>query len=499
MSLDSKSAFLKLFSSRFGGQVRTVGSANWRNLSQFHQLSDAELLSSILKESKTYRALSIDETESFLLLQFESQEPELDQALWTRLNAALSQLGLSGIKLFQVGEGSTYQIYIYLSKMVKVLPLAERLDKYLVQSGLDNVSILKPGERFVMPLQEGYRWMNDSMQPVAVRNELTEDMALNFFIGEVTKIVCCPDELIVRLEGLKDCPDNSSLTSESVQAVAEEEHVVTCLSLVTETSTESLEASIASADSPLGFLNAGPEIESGNDQNQLIDQPGLFGSEPFEAITLEEAPAETSLKTLAAVKSQTCLDAIENVQVECESVQLEAEDRTLDTVLDVKALADDSAPIESGEMSGVPEALPAFAEPNSTTEPVDPELEADKFELASNELDQNSKELQQPAEINTVGEQAPQPDALVEQGLATGNDHKESHANEGLLESEDTLEEDAAIAIAAELDGAEIETVKPEETSIQLAFPFAIGLLSAQVEPKARGPSSRRKRAPPET
>lgn len=360
MSLDSKAAFLKLFSSRFGGQVRTVGSANWRNLSQFHQLSDAELLSSISKESKTYRALSIDETESFLLLQFESQEPELDQALWTRLNTALSLLGLSGIKLFQVAEGSTYQVYIYLSKMVKVLPLAKQLDKYLVQSGLDNVSSIKPGERFVMPLQEGYRWMNDSMQPVAVRHEMTEDMALNFFVGEVTKTVCCPHDLIDQLEGFKDCPDSGSLTSESVQSEAEEEHVVTFLSLVPETSTEPLDATVASVDGALDFLNAGFEFECADDQIQLIDQPALIASEPFEARTVVEAPAEASLETLAVANSQTCLDVIDNVQVECESVQVETEDSTPDSVLDVQQLVEVGALIAPAETTDELEAIPDF-------------------------------------------------------------------------------------------------------------------------------------------
>ncbi|MDP3508995.1 MAG: hypothetical protein Q8T09_13500 [Candidatus Melainabacteria bacterium] len=498
MSLDSKAAFLKLFSSRFGGQVRTVGSANWRNLSQFHQLSDAELLSSISKESKTYRALSIDETESFLLLQFESQEPERDQALWTRLNAALSLLGLSGIKLFQIAEGSTYQVYIYLAKMVKVLPLAEQLDKYLVQSGLDNVSILKPGERFVMPLQEDYRWMNDSMQPVAVRHELTEDMALNFFIGEVTKIVCCPNDLITQLEGLKDCPDSGSLTSESVQSEAEEEHVVTFLSLVPETPANSLDSIEDSADASLDFLSARSEIGRGDDQTQLIDQPALIGIDPFEEITAEEAPTEASLETLAVENSQTCLDVIENVQVECESVQVETEDCTPDSVLDVQQLAEDAALIVPAETTCVLEAIPDFVEPASNTEPVDPALEADEFELASDVLEQTSEELQQPTEIGLAGEQAPESGASIEEAIAIGNDQVESDDDEAALESDGALEEVVAVSNEAELNGAEFDAVEPEATSIQLSFPFAIGLLSTPVEPQARGPSSRRKRAPPE-
>lgn len=498
MPLDSKAAFLKLFSSRFGGQVRTVGSANWRNLSQFHQLSDVELLSSISKESKTYRALGIDETESFLLLQFKSQDPELDQALWTRLNTALFLLGLSGIKLFQIAEGSTYQVYIYLSKMVKVLPLAEQLDKYLVQSGLDNVSSIKPGERFVMPLQEGYRWMNDSMQPVAVRHEMTEDMALNFFVGEVTKTVCCPHDLIDQLEGFKDCPDSGSLTAESVQSEAEEEHVVTFLSLVPETSTEPLDATVASVDGALDFLNAGSEFECADDQIQLIDQPALIASEPFEARTLVVAPAEASLETLAVANSQTCLDVIDNVQVECESVQAETEDSTPDCVLDVQQLVEDGVLIAPAETTDELEAIPDFVELASNTEPVDSTLEADKCELTSIELESSTEELHRSTEIDPEGDQASESGDLVEDGLAICNDQGEAEDDEALLESEDAIEEVTAVSNEAELNGAEVDAVEPEATSIQLSFPFAIGLLSAPVEPQARGPSSRRKRAPPE-
>lgn len=499
MLLDSKAAFLKLFSSRFGGQVRTVGSANWRNLSQFHQLSDAELLSSISKESKTYRALSIDETEPFLLLQFESQEPELDQALWTRLNTALSLLGLSGIKLFQIAEGSTYQVYIYLSKMVKVLPLAKQLDKYLVRSGLDNVSSIKPGERFVMPLQEGYRWMNDSMQPVAVRHEMTEDMALNFFVGEVTKTVCCPHDLIDQLGGFKDCPDSGSLTSESVQSEAEEEHVVTFLSLVPETSTEPLDATVASVDGALDFLNAGSEFECADDQIQLVDQPALIASEPFEAITVEEAPAEANLETIAVENSQTCLDVIDNVQVECESVQAETEDCTPDSVLDVQQLAEGGVLIVSAETTDELEAIPDFVELASNTEPVDSALEADKFELTSIELESSTEELHRSTEIGPECDQASESGDLVEDSLAICNDQGEAEGDEALLESENPIEEVTAVSNEAELNGSEVDAAEYEETSIQLSFPFATGLLSPPVEPQARGPSSRRKRAPPET
>jgi len=196
IALDSKALFLKLFSSRFGSYARTVGSASWRQLSQFHQLSDEELLASISKESKSYRALSVHDTELLLILQFNPLDRDADRAVWEKLSAALATLGITGIKLFQVSEGSTYQAFIHFSKSASILPLSKGLTNHLVQAGVTNVEVLRPGNHFVLPLQEGYRWMNDAVLPVIARHEMSEEMALNFFIGEVTKATCCPEQLV---------------------------------------------------------------------------------------------------------------------------------------------------------------------------------------------------------------------------------------------------------------------------------------------------------------
>ncbi|MBA4079191.1 MAG: hypothetical protein C0508_29445 [Cyanobacteria bacterium PR.023] len=167
--------------------------------------------------------------------------------------------------------------------------------------------------------------------------------------------------------------------------------------------------------------------------------------------------------------------------------------------MEVQQLAEDGALIVLAETTCVLDAIPDFVELGSNIEPVDSALVADKFELTSIELEPNSEELTQSTEIGPEGDHSPESGVLVEEGLAIDNDQGESDDDEELLELEVTLEEDTAIASAAELDGAEVDAIEPEETSIQLSFPFAIGLLSTPVEPQARGPSSRRKRAPPET
>jgi hypothetical protein len=196
MALDSKALFLKMFCTRFGSHVRTDGSTSWRPLSQFHLISDEDVLASIARESKAYRALVVDKKESFLILQFNSAGRDADRETWKNLRAALQTAGLPGAKLFQTLENATYQVFINFSKTADILPLSRGLTNHLVLAGITNVEVLRPGNHFILPLQEGYRWMNDDVLPVIARHEMSEVMALNFFMGEVNKTTTCPERLL---------------------------------------------------------------------------------------------------------------------------------------------------------------------------------------------------------------------------------------------------------------------------------------------------------------
>lgn len=185
-----------MFCTRFGSYVRTDGSAAWRPLSQFHLLSDEDVLASIAKDSKFYRALIVDKKESFLILQFNSEGRDADRETWEKLSAALSTVGLPAVKLFQTRENSTYQVFVAFTKAAAVLPFSQGLTNHLQLSGVTNVEVLKPGDHFILPLQESYRWMNNGVLPVVARHEMSEEMALNLFMGEVNKANSCPERLL---------------------------------------------------------------------------------------------------------------------------------------------------------------------------------------------------------------------------------------------------------------------------------------------------------------
>ncbi|MDX1990245.1 MAG: hypothetical protein SFV17_26365 [Candidatus Obscuribacter sp.] len=192
---DARAFLLKLFASRFGSRLSTTGTDVWRSLSQFHALSDEELLASIENGSKTYRALCIDDREAFLLFSFSPQGRDEDVIIWQAFTEAMARLGVNNLRLFQLSEASDYQVYLHLEKLSKIAPLQELFSSYLTASGLERVKVHGAGDYFVLPLQSGFRWMNEAVQPVVARREMSLEVACNFFLAELLKSTVCADLL----------------------------------------------------------------------------------------------------------------------------------------------------------------------------------------------------------------------------------------------------------------------------------------------------------------
>lgn len=196
---DARAFLLKLFASRFGSRLSTTGTDVWRSLSQFYALSDEELLASIENGAKTYRALCIDDREAFLLFSFSPQGREEDVMVWQAFTEAMARLGVNNLRLFQLSEADDYQVYLHFEKLSKIAPLQELFSAYLAASGLERVKVHGAGDYFVLPLQSGFRWMNEAVQPVVARREMSLEVACNFFLAELLKSTICADLLAENL------------------------------------------------------------------------------------------------------------------------------------------------------------------------------------------------------------------------------------------------------------------------------------------------------------
>lgn len=196
---DARAFLLKLFASRFGSRLSTPGTDVWRSLSQFYALSDEELLASLDNGSRAYRALFIDDREAFLLFSFSPQGRAEDAALWQVFCDAMSRLSVTNLRLFQLSEESDYQVYLHFEKLAKIAPLQELFTNYLAFCGLEKAKVHGVGEYFVLPLQSGFRWMNEAVQPVVARREMSQEVACNFFLAEILKSTICSELLTEKL------------------------------------------------------------------------------------------------------------------------------------------------------------------------------------------------------------------------------------------------------------------------------------------------------------
>lgn len=126
------------------------------------------------------------------MLTFNPISRESDQATYDSLSQSISALVQTdkndfALRLFQVTEESEYQSFIVFDKLVKLAPIIDALGSYLRYQGLHNINILSPGDHYILPLQSGFRWMNEKVKPVVARREMSLDVALDFFCSEVMK------------------------------------------------------------------------------------------------------------------------------------------------------------------------------------------------------------------------------------------------------------------------------------------------------------------------
>lgn len=284
--LDSKSTFLSLFSSRYGSRIRTASSDTWRSLSQFHSLTDEEIVSAISMDSKTVRALCLDTEERFILIEFDQTCLDNDQRTWQRLLEALDRVGISGAKLFQSNETSSYQCFLPLTKSVAIAPLAEAMKQYLQKCGRVEVRVAVPGEHFVLPLQPGFRWMNQDVKPMVARREMDLEQAIDLFVSEIKSFEVCPDNLMECLDETAKCMD----ISETREPVCSEAADVDCQDVpASEISDTALE--VESDDNLPDQVSSTCGLDSIKSLNSCLDNELENMAQPVQTTTEEHSLA----------------------------------------------------------------------------------------------------------------------------------------------------------------------------------------------------------------
>ncbi len=173
--------FLALFPQRFGSTFRAIGATTWRAMSQFHYLEDHSILGSLGSSSKNVRACLLDEKTIYLALSC----PTGDEG--TDIEAAglvVKQLRGVGLKpnLYREAASSAIQIFLAFSELVETDYAAAVIASYLENK---TVVIHDTKTPFVLPLQQGFAWLNDNFSTKVECDQISIEAAMAMFLHDL--------------------------------------------------------------------------------------------------------------------------------------------------------------------------------------------------------------------------------------------------------------------------------------------------------------------------
>jgi hypothetical protein len=180
--------FLSFFPSRHGSLVkRNMG--HWRTMSQYHSLSDDEIVQSLSDGSLLKRACSFETATKFAAIHIpsESRFYESDQLEYIR--TALGQIA-PYIKLYQCDDDR--YLYIFFEALESSSAVSNALQKALLNAGIEisdtTVRVYPACANFIpLPLQPGFAWLSPTGQTIMQREEVSLESAVALFLFDAQK------------------------------------------------------------------------------------------------------------------------------------------------------------------------------------------------------------------------------------------------------------------------------------------------------------------------
>jgi hypothetical protein len=187
-NVNDLSAFLRMFADRHQTYVRSKSSTTWRNTSQWHYLSDEELIASLQANSSLRRAFGTLEKTWFAVIQVDGSKSATAIQTAKNLHKQLKDIGLLP-KSFYVEELDLWQTYLFFSEPVSsqkvTAPLKAWLDKSWFTVDFDATTVLPSGEPLQIPLQASFTWLNEDLGTIVAAGEMSFQNAVSMFMQDV--------------------------------------------------------------------------------------------------------------------------------------------------------------------------------------------------------------------------------------------------------------------------------------------------------------------------
>ena len=159
-------------------------------MSQFHVLTDDEIISALSETSNVIRAVSFDRKTNYAAIAIPADSPYLELTEFRRLIDLLNSLGLKP-RIYKASGSEDVQLFLFLTDEMKSDLVSESLSKVLSWNGFflrpDKLVAYPSDAALPLPLQRGFAWLNDDLQPIVSRMEIALDSALALFCSEASR------------------------------------------------------------------------------------------------------------------------------------------------------------------------------------------------------------------------------------------------------------------------------------------------------------------------
>ncbi len=190
--------YLSLFPIRTGSTYKRPESQSWRAMSQYHSLSDEEIEDSLDNKPAFIRACPMGTRSRFAVLGIPAESMYSNPERIAVITELLRNIGLSPV-LYGSASCDEIQIYLFFDKEMKTKLIADALRSLLTRCGLklDNNLVVYDEDRvLVFPLQQGFSWLNDSLQIKVCRDQISFESALAMFCADMDKFRSSLDALL---------------------------------------------------------------------------------------------------------------------------------------------------------------------------------------------------------------------------------------------------------------------------------------------------------------
>ncbi len=160
-------------------------------MSQFHYLSDMEMLASVGSDARHLRACLPNQKATYIVCNFSlSNDFSSTEVLTTLVN----QLHNYGFKpnLYREAGSDSVQIYISFTETVMTDEVAEIFSSLWASFGAVFYRTDRP---FVLPLQKGFCWLNDDLSVKLSRDDISLDSAMAMFLHDLELTAVSPQFL----------------------------------------------------------------------------------------------------------------------------------------------------------------------------------------------------------------------------------------------------------------------------------------------------------------